>query len=67
MKNYSEALSTELDSVASPSAFCAEWASKWRGIAVAAQGFLNFIFPLGAKVLGFLIGIADTFCATAKP
>ena len=67
MKNHAELLSRELDSVSSEAAFCAEWKTKWRGIAVAAQGILNIFFPPGAKVLGFLISIADTFCATAKP
>ena len=65
MNNAAEALSKQIDSVTSPNAFCAEWKTQWRGIAVAAQGMLNIFFPLGAKVLGFLITIADSFCATA--
>jgi hypothetical protein len=69
MNNAAEVLSKQIDSIGSPNAFCTDWKTQWRGVAVAAQGILNTFFPLGAKVLGFLITIADNFCATttAKP
>jgi hypothetical protein len=53
----------DLGQVKSLADFCKEWTSTWRGIAVAAQGILNVFFPAGAKVLGFLISIADSYCA----
>ncbi len=57
-------LESELDAVTSTEDFCKDWKEKWRGIAIAAQGILKIFFPAGAKVLGILISIADSFCTT---
>ena len=54
----------ELDTLANVADFCNEWKTKWRAVAVAAQAVLKLLFPAGAKVLGILITIADTFCAS---
>jgi hypothetical protein len=64
MQDFAKQMTTQLDGVASVKDFCKDWKTTWRGIAVAAQSVLTIFFPPGAKVLGFLIGIADTFCAT---
>ncbi|HEV7668594.1 MAG TPA: hypothetical protein VGS22_08730 [Thermoanaerobaculia bacterium] len=56
-------LEHELASISTPADFCKDWKTKWRGTAIAAQGILKIFFPAGAKVLGNLIAIADTFCA----
>lgn len=65
MPNHAEMMSKELDAITSTSGFCADWKTKWRSLAVSVQGFLNLVFPAGAKVVGFLISIADSFCGTS--
>jgi hypothetical protein len=62
LSDHSLALDAELAKIKSLGDFCSEWKEKWRPIAVAAQGILSFLFPPGAKVLGFLISIADSAC-----
>jgi hypothetical protein len=65
-KDYSAEYVRDLSAVASLQDFCKEWTSRWRGVAVAAQSILKIFFPIGAEVLGFLISIADSFCASSK-
>jgi hypothetical protein len=65
-KDYSAELVRDLSAVTSLQDFCKEWTARWRGVAVAAQGILKIFFPVGADVIGFLIGIADAFCASSK-
>lgn len=64
MKDFSVEVVNELDQIQSTQEFCKNWTAKWRGMAVAAQSVLNIFFPAGAKILGYLITIADTYCAT---
>ena len=63
MPDFSQQMVSDLDALKSTQDFCTEWKTKWRALAVAAQSFLNVLFPAGAKVLQFLITIADGFCA----
>jgi hypothetical protein len=66
MHDFAAEAMKDLGQVHSLSDFCKEWKSSWRGIAVSVQGILNLFFPAGAKVVGFLISIADTYCATPQ-
>ena len=66
MHDFAGEATRDLSQVHSLADFCKEWKSSWRGIAVSAQGILNLFLPAGAKVLGFLISIADTYCATPQ-
>jgi hypothetical protein len=66
-KDYSAELVRDLSTLTSLQDFCKEWTSRWRGVAVAAQGIVKIFFPPGAEVIGFLIGIADAFCANPAP
>ncbi len=63
MRDYAADAVKELDKVQTTADFCTEWKTKWRALAVTAQAILQVLFPPGAKVLGFLIEIADNFCS----
>jgi hypothetical protein len=61
-KDYVADVSSELDAIETLPDFCKDWSTKWRGIAIGAQGVLQASFPAAAKVLGLLIKMADTVC-----
>jgi hypothetical protein len=63
---YHQELLQQVQGVQSPDAFCTDWPTKWRAIAVSAQSVLNLLFPPGAIVLGFLITITDMWCKLPK-
>lgn len=61
--DHQASLLADLDHLTSASDLCKDWKEKYRGIAVAAQSVLSFLFPAGAKVLGVLISMADSVCS----
>jgi hypothetical protein len=63
VRDFSAETIHELDKLKSTAEFCSDWKEKWRALAVTAQAILQVLFPAGAKVLGFLITIADNFCS----
>jgi hypothetical protein len=64
--DFALAMTKDLSSISSLQDFCKEWTSRWKAVAIAAQAILKIFFPVGAEVLGFLIGIADSFCASSS-
>jgi len=64
--NFADQYLAELDRLSNEASFCREWKEKWRGLAIGAQGILKIFFPAGAKVLGYLIAIADKVCPSMK-
>lgn len=64
MYDFSTQTTDQLSQIKTIEDFCTNWKATWRGIAIAAQSVLSIFFPPGAKVLGFLITIADTYCTS---
>ena len=58
----SDSAERELDQITTAGDFCKKWKTIWRCVAVALEALLKKIFPLGAKVLSWLIKIMDAIC-----
>ena len=62
-EDHADKLLEDLEKVKTAREFCKEWKVKWRAVAIAAQAILKFWYPAGAKVLQWLITLADTYCS----
>ena len=66
VRNFVDEMHAELDKIGSPHDFCRDWQPKWRHVAVSAQGMLQVLCPPAAKVVGFLILVADNVCVSGE-